>query len=181
MECEICFESFDSEERTPLVLACKCRKVMCHCCVTRRLDSTARCPYCDLRWSVRNYISQCKQITPTNMLSQLLDLQKAKVSETPHTEKYSNLGSGELRRYYEKAKQDIITKATEKAAEQVRLSIARLIRIVDKTIKGIDRDNQLSHMRPKKHMITNRLKKIRVSRRFSFKNCKERLRRKQLS
>jgi hypothetical protein len=67
------------------------------------------------------------------MLGQLLDLQKTKVSETPHAEKYSNLGSGELRRYYEKAVQEIIRKATENAAEQVLLFVAQIIGMVDKT------------------------------------------------
>lgn len=66
-------------------------------------------------------------MTPANMLSQLLDIQKTKISETPHAEKYSNLGSGELRRYYEKAVQDIIKKATENAAEQVQFLVAQLI------------------------------------------------------
>ena len=178
MECEICFELYDNEDRTPLVLACKCRKVMCLCCVTRRLDSTARCPYCDIRWSVRSYINQCRQITPSNMLIQLLDLQKSKGSETPHNEKYSNLGSGELREYYEMSVQNIIRKANENAAEQVPVSVEKIIGMVDETIDELI-SCQFSHLLLFKHVMTCRLKEIRASRKFCLKNYKGRLKKKQ--
>ena len=119
MECEICYDSFDSDDRRPLILACKCRKVMCQSCVIRRLDSTARCPYCDIRWSVRNYLSQCKEITPTDMLETLQGTQQFKEDETSQSQHHYTLGCGELRTYYEQSVLAIMRKAEEASADQV--------------------------------------------------------------
>ena len=120
MECEICFESYDNEDRTPLILACKCRKIMCLSCVLLRLKSTARCPYCSIRWSVRNYVTQCRDGTPSNLLEKLVLAFQAKEPEIPLTRSSSVLGSGELRNYYEKFLEDNGRKAEEKSAEQVK-------------------------------------------------------------
>lgn len=119
MECEICFDTYDTGDRAPLILACKCRKVMCISCVNRRLDSTARCPYCDIRWSVRNFITQCKDITPPDILENLQSIHLAVAVDAPRPEIYSALGSGELRKYYEKSVRDIMLKAEEESADQV--------------------------------------------------------------
>lgn len=123
MECEICFESYDNEDRTPLVLACKCRKIMCLSCVLLRLKSTARCPYCSIRWSVRNYVAQCRDGTPSNLLDKLLLAFQAKEPEIPLIRASSVLGSGELRNYYEKFLEENGRKAEEKSAEQVNLQL----------------------------------------------------------
>lgn len=119
MECEICFEPYDNGDRAPLVLACKCQKVMCLSCVLLRLQSTARCPYCSIRWSVRNYVTQCRDGTPSDMLERMLVAFQSKAPEIPHNRASSVLGSGELRNYYEKFLEENGRKAEEKSAEQV--------------------------------------------------------------
>ena len=122
MECEICYDSFDNDDQRPLVLACKCRKVMCQSCVTRRLDSTARCPYCDIRWSVRNFLAQCREMTPRDMLETLQAAQQCKEADISHSQQHSALGSGELRTYYEQSVLAVMRKAEEKSAGQVNFN-----------------------------------------------------------
>ena len=121
MECEICYEPYDKEDRKPLTLACKCRKILCESCVTKRLNSTARCPYCGIRWSVRNYLSQCKDLTPQDVLQTLQQEQQSKDNEISQPQQYYALGSGELRAYYESSVIELMRKVEEKSAEQVTL------------------------------------------------------------
>ena len=131
MDCEICVESFDDVE--PMVLACRCRKTICRFCIIKRLNSTARCPFCDLRWSIRNFIQQCENVTPANHKNQLLKTndndQWRRLEEQEKESKTSALGSGELRNYYEQSMEVIIKNAAVRSADQILADeeLARLL------------------------------------------------------
>lgn len=121
MECDICVEQFDNQDRTPLQLACKCSKILCVSCITKRLNSTARCPYCNIRWSIRNFLQQCRGTTPRDMLEKLFDAHRMRV-ESQEGHSHNNLGPGELRQYYEKSLLEARHRAEEESAGQVNAS-----------------------------------------------------------
>ena len=69
---------------------------------------------------MRNYVTQCRDGTPSNLLDELLLAFQAKEPEIPLIRASSALGSGELRNYYEKFLEENGRKAEEKSAEQVK-------------------------------------------------------------
>jgi hypothetical protein len=68
MECPICFNDYDGEERLPLRTFCRCHQTLCKQCLQQLLSTSNFCPWDKTRWSGRNVMNKFVLSTPKDYL-----------------------------------------------------------------------------------------------------------------
>ena len=86
LKCHICYDYYSDEENgetQPLILSCRCKLTLCRGCIVKRLATTALCPYCEQRWSIRNFIQQCELATPKFYHREIVAKATTNVNKSP--------------------------------------------------------------------------------------------------
>ena len=68
--CEVCFDDYNEDTKRPMTLYC-CKKIVCFECLESLGKSTSSCPWDRRRWTARNLILKCEEVTPSDLLSTL--------------------------------------------------------------------------------------------------------------
>ncbi len=86
MECPICFNEYDEEERRPIKTFCRCHQTLCYACLETLTKYANHCPWDKTRWTGRNLLKRFEDSTPENYLQIRKQLQQEEYFEHANVE-----------------------------------------------------------------------------------------------